>query len=450
MNELRLNLSAKDFIAEYKTKKEKLEKELEFLTTAITRFEMETKVQGCYVGRLFDGSTVGISKKYMEDYLNKSAWQHMYNACKIEDIAPKTHKEEFKRLLQNPPEFNEENVFSVYGSYLADPRAKALQAFAEVFNNLDPFYKSHDNFGVGKKGLPKRVIISGCTKWGGYCGWAKVADVVNALMRYRGLTGYVVTEYNVSDAVYYGGEYLKNLIEMRALDKFAEVCQEKYKDTPYFGLTFKRFANGNCHVIFDKQAMDDINCALAEYYGEVLPDAYEHTDKKAESKEVSKDLQFYPTPLSVAKKMVQDIYFNQNSLKILEPSCGEGNILDVIRENANQDAIIHGVEFDAGRAIKCREKGYTVFNENFLTFDTEMRYDYIIMNPPFYGTHYIKHIEKAKELLAEDGRIIALLPATARYKHGLLKECKQWWDLPVGSFSESGTNVNTTICTIFK
>ena len=44
------------------------------------------------------------------------------------------------------------------------------------------------------------------------------------------------------------------------------------------------------------------------------------------------------------------------------------------------------------------------------------------------------------------GTLTAILPATARYDHGLLTG--HWLDLPVGSFSENGTNINTTVLTI--
>ena len=70
------------------------------------------------------------------------------------------------------------------------------------------------------------------------------------------------------------------------------------------------------------------------------------------------------------------------------------------------------------------------------------------MNPPFYGKHYAAHVEHALGFLKPSGILIAILPITARYDHGLLKG--SWDDLPVGSFSESGTNINTTILTIRK
>jgi hypothetical protein len=80
------------------------------------------------------------------------------------------------------------------------------------------------------------------------------------------------------------------------------------------------------------------------------------------------------------------------------------------------------------------------------------------MNPPFYGRHYAKHVRHAFKFLKPGGTLKAILPATARYDHGELDDMipksrwgdSAWRDLPVGSFSESGTNVNTTILTLHK
>jgi len=44
------------------------------------------------------------------------------------------------------------------------------------------------------------------------------------------------------------------------------------------------------------------------------------------------------------------------------------------------------------------------------------------------------------------GTLTAILPATARYDHGLLTG--YWSDLPVGSFSESGTKISATVLTM--
>lgn len=63
------------------------------------------------------------------------------------------------------------------------------------------------------------------------------------------------------------------------------------------------------------------------------------------------------------------------------------------------------------------------------------------MNPPFYGRHYVKHVQHALRFLKPGGTLVSILPATAHYDHDELKG--EWRDLPVASFADAGTNVPT-------
>jgi SAM-dependent methyltransferase len=132
---------------------------------------------------------------------------------------------------------------------------------------------------------------------------------------------------------------------------------------------------------------------------------------------------------------------------VLEPSCGCGRFLDALRR-AGADCF--GIEYDAGRADQARAKGHRVFRGNFLDAPPTKDRDLVVMNPPFYGRHYEKHIRHALKFLKPGGKLVAILPASARYDHCGLEDLKpRWSDLPVGAFSQSGTNINTTICTVF-
>src|SRR5690606_30294163 len=88
-------------------------------------------------------------------------------------------------------------------------------------------------------------------------------------------------------------------------------------------------------------------------------------------------------------------------------------------------------------------KGHNILTANFLDQPAVAEFDFVIMNPPFYGRHYAKHVRHALEFLKPGGQLVAILPATARYDHGELEG--DWRDLPVGSFSEAGTNVPTCL-----
>ena len=117
--------------------------------------------------------------------------------------------------------------------------------------------------------------------------------------------------------------------------------------------------------------------------------------------------------------------------------------MDAVR---SKGARVWGVEFDNGRAQQCREKGHKVTVGNFLEQPETPQFDAVIMNPPFAGKHYQKHIRHAMKFLKPRGELTAILPATAMYDHGFVKEIgAQWRDLPVASFAESGTNVPTGV-----
>ncbi len=211
------------------------------------------------------------------------------------------------------------------------------------------------------------------------------------------------------------------------------------------GVRLRRFDNGNGHLFFEPDALRDINLALAEFYEDVLADCSdEKPDQQRASTAVSKDLQYYPTPAAVVEKVLSDLYIREGE-RVLEPSCGCGRFMDALRKTK---AEVIGFEVDPGRAAQARAKGHRVMLANFLETIPTGDFSRVIMNPPFYGRHYAKHVEHAFEFLKPGGTLTAILPATARYDHGLLKG--QWSDLPVGSFSESGTNINTVVLTMRK
>jgi hypothetical protein len=239
--------------------------------------------------------------------------------------------------------------------------------------------------------------------------------------------------------------------EDAALDGQVVTISDRYtapKEVPTVdrGITVRRFGNGNAHVFFEKWTLLDINRTLAEFYGEVLPDAEEDGVKPSASTAVAKDLQFYWSPPEVIEAALEyaEVYSSRSysgerpALRVLEPSCGDGRILDAIRERGYQAL---GIEYHPGRAAEARAKGHNVLTANFLDQPATPDFDRVVMNPPFYGRHYVKHVRHALGFLKPGGTLVSILPATAHYDHGDLEG--EWRDLPVGSFSAAGTNVPT-------
>jgi SAM-dependent methyltransferase len=131
------------------------------------------------------------------------------------------------------------------------------------------------------------------------------------------------------------------------------------------------------------------------------------------------------------------------SHRVLEPSCGDGRILDELRARGCRS---FGIEVHGARSAEARAKGHSVLTANFLECPPRPEFDFVVMNPPFYGRHYVKHVRHALKFLKPGGTLVSILPATAHYDHDDLKG--DWTDLPVGSFAESGTNVPTGILKI--
>jgi hypothetical protein len=140
---------------------------------------------------------------------------------------------------------------------------------------------------------------------------------------------------------------------------------------PDRGLTIRKFANSNAHVYFDAAALLAVNRGLAEFYGEVLPDAEPEGVKPSASTAVSKDLQFYWSPPKVVEAAIdfaglptRHSYSGTRPVwQVLEPSCGDGRILDAIRAHGHQAL---GIEYHPGRASEARAKGHAVVCANFL------------------------------------------------------------------------------------
>ena len=420
-------------VAEYEAKTEALEEAFAAYEQAQTALKMACTIGGTHP---YDRLPLGhVTRDDMRRVLLKSAWRHIYEEYKLPAIIPAADKRRIEMMFEKPLPFTLDNIRETFGDYISDPWGTILRGLAEVFANLDPAFKSHEKVKIGVKGLPKRVIMQNVCGYGSW-GRDRLRDILNALAAYQVKP---LVEGAEIEAIMKRGEAL--LTSWHEKD-----YQGKERHYPARGVWLKRYQNGNGHLYFEPDTLTDVNRALAEYYGAVLPDTPDPDAKKSASTAVSKDLQYYPTPSAVVARVVADLG-TITGKRVLEPSCGCGRFLDALR-GASADC--YGIEFDAGRAEQCRAKGHAVLRANFLETAPDPRFDLVVMNPPFYGRHYALHVRHALRFLAPNGKLVAILPATARHDHGELDDLRpRWSDLPVGSFSESGTNINTTVCTIF-
>ncbi len=425
--------SLREIVDEYDAKAAAIPATVAAFGRAVTDAELGSCIAGTYAKSIWMGrGTPDLSERTLAANLLESAWRHVYAGLNLDTIAPASDRSRFETAFKAPAPFTLDNIRATFGKYLTDPRTHILRGLAECFGQLDQAFKSHDRMKIGVKGLPKRIILPYVDDYGSSHGSARLKDTINALRVYNG-------QPHVEWA------------------EFSHILKAAKRDNAEFdGMKLRRFMNGNAHLFFQPFALAQVNSALAEYYGEVLPDCPEERPAKAKGTAVAKDLQFYRTPAEVADHLVRLAAGPRDGNLILEPSCGDGAILDAIRRYAQKERVdlrAVGIEYDAGRAAQASAKGHAVQVANFLQVQPDPRFDLVLMNPPFYGKHYQQHVEHARKFLKPTGRVLAILPITAMTDHGYIKQGRwmrdYWVDLPCGSFSESGTNINTGIATFF-
>lgn len=450
MSNLALPTTVADIIAEFEQKHAGVEAAIADFEQAYDRLGMSATVQGVFVDAVC-GSRPYLHASSIRTNLLKSGWRAVYNRLQIDSIASAKDKKLFDQALADPPPLTMENTKATFGDYLIRPRFHILKGLAEAFVDLDPAYKSHSKVRIGVKGLPKRVILTGFGEFTSDWGRKRFVDMANALAALRNQPAFEWKEWSAIDCANRQGE--DAVLDGRSYSRIDRYGKVETFETVNRGLTIRKFTNGNAHVFFDKWALLDINKALAEFYGEVLPDAEPEGVKPTASTAVSKDLQFYWTPPAVAEAALEfaDLSHPRHyrgdppPVRVLEPSCGDGRILDVIREYRRSG---FGIEYHPARAAEARAKGHAVLTANFLEHPATPEFDAVVMNPPFYGKHYAKHVRHALEFLRPGGTLVSILPATARYDHDELQG--EWRDLPVASFAEAGTNVPTTMLKLRK
>ena len=130
---------------------------------------------------------------------------------------------------------------------------------------------------------------------------------------------------------------------------------------------------------------------------------------------------FWPTPASLARKMLEQVNFKYVD-SMLEPSAGKGDLTIPAIERwlsargwySEYDKKMHKadmdcIEIDPNLRAILKDKGLRVVHDDFLTYNTAKRYDLIIMNPPFEDA--ARHILKAISLLWPEGQLVALCNA---------------------------------------
>ena len=140
--------------------------------------------------------------------------------------------------------------------------------------------------------------------------------------------------------------------------------------------------------------------------------------------DTTNDLQFYPTPATLAKRAFAK--FQRPVRRLLEPSAGRGDLLAATgisaesrRHHWAQREVpadrIDCIELDLTNHPLLKAQGYRVVGHDFLQYDGATIYSHILLNPPFAAG--AEHVLHAWNLLY-DGELVAILNAeTLRNPH---------------------------------
>ena len=135
---------------------------------------------------------------------------------------------------------------------------------------------------------------------------------------------------------------------------------------------------------------------------------------------------FYPTPEALAEKLLRDVRWDKVE-SILEPSAGKGDLARYCAgriyysrhrwpahdshtwADAIKEADVDCVEIDPALRRTLDGSGYRVVHDDFLTYETQKRYQLVVMNPPFDDG--AAHLLKALELMKRGGMVCCILNA---------------------------------------
>lgn len=177
-----------------------------------------------------------------------------------------------------------------------------------------------------------------------------------------------------------------------------------------------------------------------------------------EVKDLKREYQFFPTPRAVAERMCEMAEIDSAS-EVLEPSCGNGKLADVIWEHLPAGMCCIELNTDMKRYLS--EKPYGVSYRDFLDVTKKEigAINRVVMNPPFTRHQDIDHVRHAYDLLDAGGVLVAIMcestffrsdKKSVEFRDFLGSVYAQTIKLEPGAFRESGTDVVTRIVKIRK
>lgn len=160
------------------------------------------------------------------------------------------------------------------------------------------------------------------------------------------------------------------------------------------------------------------------------------------------ETQYFRTPDEIADRMVDEAAIS-TCHTILEPSAGCGSLIKAVRRHCATGPIT-AIEKHEELFDMMAPHADDAIMADFMEWNTDysLKFDRIVMNPPFSNQQDIAHILHAAQMLTNGGKLVALCGNGPRQQEKLMPLIDEFgWceELPDGSFIESGTNVNVLL-----
>ncbi len=167
--------------------------------------------------------------------------------------------------------------------------------------------------------------------------------------------------------------------------------------------------------------------------------------------------QAFYTPASLALELAECADL-QEGMTMLEPSCGEGNLIAAALSKV-PTLKIQGIEIqpDAVAKVRALFPAIQIRQADFLQVEPEPIFDRVVMNPPFTKDQDIQHVSHAWKFVKPGGRLVSVMFPV--WQTSKTKACVEFRKLakgaavkviPAGTFKESGTNIPTVRLVLVK
>lgn len=375
--------------------------------------------------------------------IDTGVWNHLILATGLDTLMDRTERDAFREeCRENPPPATVENCMATMERLMGDRELIFKRGIAKTFSRLDRRFRSHDGFKIGARMVLSRMLDDN----GWWNHWAKHDETLLDVERaFALLDGKPQPE---RDAGIVGAIKLAKTTSFKA-EAFTASSE-------YFRVNV--FMNGNAHVWFErKDLIEKVNLLLAEYYGAALGAGSDAAEKHhAPNRTPAKNFGFFETPPAVVERVLDEARLSLG-VSVLEPSAGRGALAIPAGRITRK---VQCIEIQPANAEHLRQVGYPpVICADFFDMTPERLglFDRIVANPPFDQGRDVDHVLHMLKFLAPDGVVVSVMSAgtefktdqkTSALKAEMARRGGYFRDLPAGSFSESGTNVNTVICVI--